>query len=81
MPSGVGNDLAFGLGFVWVIDDGNSLVRIDPRSSSVSGRPLPGSPVGAEEVEVGRDALWLCGSADRDTVLRIEPRAGRRVRG
>ena len=80
VPSGVGNDLAFGLGFVWVIDDGNSLVRIDPRSSSVTGRPLPGSPVGAEELEVGRDALWLSGSADRDTVLRIEPRAGRRVR-
>ena len=71
--SGVGSDIAFGLGYLWVVDDSSSLVRIDPGSNRVRGRPLPGSPAGADDVEVGSDALWVAGSVDEDTVLRIEP--------
>lgn len=42
-------------------------------SNSVVGRPLAGSPAGADELEVGTDALWLTGSSDGNTVLRIQP--------
>lgn len=70
---GVGSDLAFGLGYLWVINDSGSPVRIDPESNSVRGRPLPASPVGADDLEIGADALWVAGSTDQDTVLRIVP--------
>ena len=73
VPSGVGSDIAFGLGRLWVVDDSSSLVPIDPASNAVAGRPLPGSPVGADDVEVGSDAIWVLGGVDEDTVLRIEP--------
>ena len=71
--SGVGGDLAVGLGYVWVIDDSSFLVRVDPATNAQAGNPLAGSPGGSDELEVGEDALWLSGPTEGDTVLRIEP--------
>jgi streptogramin lyase len=73
IPEGAEGDIAVGLGSVWVVDDSSFVVRIDPGSNAVAGSPLAGSPGRADELEVGSDALWLSGSTDGRTVLRIQP--------
>jgi streptogramin lyase len=73
VATGIGSDIAFGFGYLWVVNDGGSLIRIDPSSNSVRGRPIPGSPVGIDDLEVGGDALWAISGSDENTVVRIGP--------
>ena len=78
--------MALGNGYLWVIA-GHSVVRIDPQTNQVAGKPIP-VPV-PEKVElpaiiVNQDALWVsvvgCCDSDRpsdiDSVIRIDPQTG-----
>jgi DNA-binding beta-propeller fold protein YncE len=78
--------MAVGDGTLWVIA-GDSIVRIDPQTDQVVGKPIPvGVPRTAilEAIVVGEEALWVSmvngGSVgvpnDVDSVLRIDPQTG-----
>ena len=76
-----------GAGAVWVLQ-GESLSRIDPRTSRVSTRALPAGDEypgdlafanwGFAQVAVGAGAVWAINPDDR-TVSRFDPASGRRV--
>jgi DNA-binding beta-propeller fold protein YncE len=71
-------------GRLWVLDAGK-VVRIDPRTNAVVGKPLR-VPADAEAIAVGERALWVTRGAPgdlagphKDTVTRIDPASGRTV--
>lgn len=76
-------------GYLWVLA-GNSIVRIDPQTDQVVGKPIPVSvPEHAmlEAIVVGDDALWvsIIGGGnigvpnEIDSVVRIDPQTGETV--
>ncbi len=68
---GTSGDIATGLGSVWVADDeGEAILRVDPREESISRTyDVGGTALG---VTVGADAVWAASEAG--TVSRIDPR-------
>jgi YVTN family beta-propeller protein len=78
--------MAFGNGLLWVIA-GRSVVRIDPQTDQVIGKPIP-APVPEEAellaIAVDKDGLWVSivggGDIDRrsgiDSIVRIDPETG-----
>jgi DNA-binding beta-propeller fold protein YncE len=71
-------------GKLWVLAAG-AVVRIDPATNTVVGRPLP-VPADAEAIAVGHRALWAArvapgdlGTPGKDAVTRIDPATGRMV--
>jgi streptogramin lyase len=70
---GIEGDLAVGAGYVWVVDESGRLLRIDPQTNAIAGRPLPAGTAGAYDMAVGAGAVWIAGSVDEDTVSRIAP--------
>ncbi len=64
--------VATGLGSVWVTDDANAVLRIDPDEEGISRTyDVGGSPFG---VAVGPDAVWA--TNDDGGVARIDPVTG-----
>ena len=72
LPGG-DNDIATGLGAVWVTDDeGEAVLRVDPREERISRTyDVRGGPL---DVAVGPDAVWA--TKEAGTVARIDPRTG-----
>jgi streptogramin lyase len=70
LPEG-SNDIATGLGAVWVADvEGRAVLRVDPREEGISrSYDVRGGPLG---VAVGADAVWAASEAG--TVARVDPR-------
>jgi DNA-binding beta-propeller fold protein YncE len=82
--SGAGN-MAVADGRLWVLDAAGTVVRVDPESNRVVGKPLR-VPADAEAIAVGERALWVTRGAPgdlagprTDTVTRIDPTSGRTV--
>ena len=63
-------DIAVGGGYVWTINRGAIIARIDPSTNAVLGlfRPPPGSNSG-RRISFGDDVLWLSGPA----IYRAQP--------
>ncbi len=78
--------MAVGGGFIWVIA-GGSVVRIDPKTNQVIGKPIPAGVQFESDIELGEGALWVTviGSGDlgapndRDAVSRIDTETGETV--
>jgi DNA-binding beta-propeller fold protein YncE len=65
-------DIATGLGGVWVADESEAVLRVDPRDERISRTyDVRGGPL---SVAVGPDAVWATNEAG--TVARIDPRTG-----
>jgi virginiamycin B lyase len=73
-------------GYLWVIA-GDSVVRIDPQTNQVVGKPIPVTipeESNLEAITVSQDAVWVSmvgwGDIDRrnsiDSVLRVDPQTG-----
>jgi YVTN family beta-propeller protein len=82
--SGPGN-LAVGNGRLWVLTGAGTVVRIDPATNALVGKPLR-VPADAEAIAVGEGALWVTRGAlgdlagpGQNTVTRIDPASGRTV--
>jgi len=82
--SGPGN-LAVASGRLWVLTGAGTVVRIDPATNALVGKPLR-VPADAEAIAVGEGALWVTRGAPgdlagpgQDTVTRIDPASGRTV--
>ena len=67
--------MALGNGYLWVIVDHSSIVRIDPQTDQVLGKPIPlevpaSVPDEAEllAIAVGQDSVWvsIVGAGDSD---------------
>jgi YVTN family beta-propeller protein len=72
-------------GKVWVLGASGAVVRIDPATNAVVGKPLR-VPANAEAIAVGDGALWAAtvapgdlGEPHNDTVTRIDLATGRTV--
>jgi YVTN family beta-propeller protein len=72
-------------GKVWVLGASGTVVRIDPRTNAVVGKPLQ-VPANAEAIAVGNWALWAAsvapgdlGTPGKDQVTRIDLATGRSV--
>ena len=72
-------------GKVWVLTGAGTVVRIDPATNTVVGKPLP-VPANAEAITVGDGALWAASVAPGDlaapgvdAVSRIDLATGRSV--
>jgi DNA-binding beta-propeller fold protein YncE len=72
-------------GVLWVRKGAGTVVRLDPKSNRVVGRPLR-VPTDAEAIAVGDGALWVArvapgdlGAAGKDQVTRIDLATGRTV--
>jgi DNA-binding beta-propeller fold protein YncE len=72
-------------GRLWVLKGAGTVVRIDPATNAVVGKPLR-VPAGAEAIAVAQGALWVTsvapgdlGTPGKDTVTRIDPATGRTV--
>jgi YVTN family beta-propeller protein len=70
-------------GLLWVLDATGRVVRIDPRTNAVVGKPLR-VPADAAAIAVAQGALWVTRVADgdlgapgNDAVARIDPATGR----
>jgi DNA-binding beta-propeller fold protein YncE len=70
LPGGY-DDIATGLGAVWVADgEGEAVLRVDPREEGIArSYDVRGGPLG---VAVGADAVWAASEAG--SVVRIDPR-------
>jgi DNA-binding beta-propeller fold protein YncE len=67
---GDATDIATGLGAVWVADESEAVLRVDPRVESITQTyDVGGSPLG---VAVETDAVWA--ATEARTVARIDPR-------
>ena len=66
-------DIAVGAGLVWVVDETNRLIRLDPRTGKPFGRPLPAGAAGVHDIEVGEGAVWVAGDQEQNTVTRVGP--------
>jgi YVTN family beta-propeller protein len=82
--SGAGN-MTVADGMLWVLDAAGTVIRVDPRTNRVVGKPLP-IPADAEAIAVGERALWVTRGAPgdlagphKDTVTRIDSASGRTV--
>jgi YVTN family beta-propeller protein len=71
-------------GLLWVLDAAGRVVRIDPRTNAVVGKPLR-VPADAAAI-AAQEALWVASVADgdlgapgQDVVTRIDPATGRTV--
>jgi YVTN family beta-propeller protein len=71
-------------GMLWVLKGAGTVVRIDPATNAVIGKPLR-VPTGAA-IAVAQGALWVTsvapgdlGRPGKDTVTRIDPATGRTV--
>ena len=75
-----------GDGSIWVISSG-SVVRINPTTNQVVGKPIPAGVQFESDVAFGEGSLWvtMVGSGDlgapndRDAVSRIDPESGETV--
>ncbi len=72
-------------GALWVLDASGTVVRLDPRTNAVVGKPLR-APADAAAIAVGQGALWVTsvaqgdlGVAGEDAVTRIDLATGRTV--
>jgi DNA-binding beta-propeller fold protein YncE len=72
-------------GMLWVLKGASAVVRVDPATNAVVGKPLR-VPADAEAMAVGDGALWVArvapgdlGAAGEDQVTRIDPATGRTV--
>jgi len=72
-------------GVLWVLDASSRVVRIDPRTNAVVGKPLR-VPADAVAIAVGQGALWVTsvapgdlGAPRDDAVTRIDLATGRTV--
>jgi YVTN family beta-propeller protein len=77
--------LAVAGGKVWVLRAAGTVVRIDPATNAVVGKPLR-VPADAEAIAVGERALWVTsvtpgdlGTPGNDAVTRIDLASGRSV--
>jgi YVTN family beta-propeller protein len=82
--AGAGN-MTVADGRLWVLDAAGTVIRVDPRTNRVVGKPLR-VPADAEAIAVGERALWVTRGAPgdlagphKDTVTRIDPASGRTV--
>jgi DNA-binding beta-propeller fold protein YncE len=78
--------MAAGNGLLWVIAD-NSIVRIDPQTAEVVGKPIAvdvPEQAGLEALAVDQDGLWvsivgwghIAAGKEVDSVVRIDPQTG-----
>jgi YVTN family beta-propeller protein len=72
-------------GDLWVLKGAGTVVRVDPTSNAVVGKPLR-VPADADAIAVGQGALWVTrvapgdlGAPGKDAVTRIDPATGRTV--
>jgi DNA-binding beta-propeller fold protein YncE len=72
-------------GRLWVRTGADTVVRVDPATNAVVGKPLR-VPADAEAIAVGQGALWVAsvapgdlGTQAKDTVTRIDLATGRTV--
>jgi len=72
-------------GRLWVLKGAGTVVRVDPATNRVVGKPLR-VPAGAAAIAVAQGALWATSVADgdlgapgKDTVTRIDSASGRTV--
>jgi YVTN family beta-propeller protein len=72
-------------GILWVLDASGMVVRIDPQTNAVVGKPLR-APADAVAIAVDQGALWVTsvapgdlGVAGEDAVTRIDLASGRRM--
>jgi YVTN family beta-propeller protein len=72
-------------GMLWVLKGAGTVVRIDPATNAVVGKPLR-VPADGEAIAVGDGALWVArvapgdlGTAGKDAVTRIDLATGRTV--
>jgi DNA-binding beta-propeller fold protein YncE len=72
-------------GLLWVLDAPGRVVRIDPRTNAVVGKPLR-VPADAAAIAAAQEALWVASVADgdlgapgQDAVTRIDLATGRTV--
>jgi DNA-binding beta-propeller fold protein YncE len=82
--AGAGN-LAVANGRLWVLTGAGTVVRLDPATNRVVGKPLR-VPADTAAIAVAQGALWVTTVADgdlgapgKDTVARIDPATGRTV--
>jgi DNA-binding beta-propeller fold protein YncE len=75
--SGAGN-LAVANGRLWVLTGAGTVVRLDPATNRVVGKPLR-VPADAAAIAVAQEALWVAtvasgdlGAPGKDTVARID---------
>ena len=64
------DDMAFGEGGVWVLGDGESLVRIDPATNSLDQTIRVGRST--DSMALGEGFVWV-GSSRDGTVTRVDP--------
>ena len=63
-------DIVFGGGYVWTINRGSIVARIDPRTNSAAGLFRPPAEAGTgRRIRFGGDSLWLSGNA----IFRAQP--------
>ena len=72
-------------GKLWVLKGAGTVVRVDPATNALVGRPLR-VPADAAAIAVAQGALWVTRVADgdldapgKDAVTRIDPATGRTV--
>jgi DNA-binding beta-propeller fold protein YncE len=77
--------LAVADGMLWVLQGASTVVRVDPATNAVVGKPLR-VPADAEAIAVGERALWVTsvapgdlGAPHDDAVTRIDLASGRTV--
>ena len=79
------SSMAVADGKLWVLGAAGTVVRIDPATNTVVGKPLR-LPADAEAIAVAQGALWVArvapgdlGTPGKDTVTRIDLATGRTV--
>jgi streptogramin lyase len=73
VPDGIEGDIAADDTGVWVFNESGQLVRIDPSTNAVAGRPIPTSTAGINDITAGASAVWIAGDYERDTLTRVRP--------
>lgn len=72
-------DVTVGEGGVWVIavrGDAKTLVRIDPQSNEVAGKPLEVGLNYPKGIATGAGSIWIANEMD-DSVTRVDPESNR----
>ncbi len=80
---GIPSQLTFADGLVWVLLGSGTIVRLDPKTNQITGKPIPAGR-SAGDLAHGEGALWvtavqdgdLGAPSDNDGVSRIDPRTG-----
>ena len=65
--------MTVGHGRLWVLDASNKVVRVDPRTNAVVGKPLR-APAGAQVIAVGQGALWVASVTPGTSARRTRTR-------